>query len=63
MKFYLVREIQLFYPNKKLKCKVFQLLYPYMLFRKWTEFNCKNFKCNAFQLLRIVKMLHPNTRL
>ena len=63
MKFYLTREIQLFYPNKKLKCKVFQLLYPNILFKKWREFNCKNFKYNAFQFLRIVEMHHPNTKL
>jgi len=25
VKVYLIREIQLFYPNKKLKCKIFQL--------------------------------------
>ena len=34
MKFYLIREIPLFYPNKKLKCKVFQLLYPNILLKK-----------------------------
>jgi len=62
MKFYLIREIQLVYPNRKLKCKIFQLLYPNKLFRKWREFNYNNFKCNAFQSLRIVEMLHPNTR-
>jgi len=47
-KVYLIREIQLFYPNKKLKCKIFQLLYPNILFRKWRKFNCKDFKYNAF---------------
>jgi len=26
------------------------------------EFNCKQFKCKAFQFLNIVEMLHPNTR-
>ena len=34
MKFYFIREIQLFYPNKILKFKVFQSLYPNNLFRK-----------------------------
>jgi len=63
MKFYLIREIQLFYPNKRLKCKVFQLFYPNKLFRKRRQFNCKNFKYNVFQFLKIVKMFHPNIRL
>jgi len=45
MKFYLIREIQLFYSNKKLKCKVFQILLPNRLFRKWNEFNWKEIKC------------------
>ena len=34
MKFYLVSEVQLFYQNKKLKCKAFQLLHPNKLFTK-----------------------------
>ena len=62
MKFYLISKIQLFYPNKKLKFKVLQLFYPNRLFRKCREFNCKNFKCNAFQFLIIVEKLYPNTR-
>jgi len=38
MKFCLIREIQLFYPNKKLKCKVFQLLYPNRLLGNFVFF-------------------------
>jgi len=63
MTLYLTGEIQLFYPNKKLKCEIFELLYPTKLFRKWKKFNSKKFKCNIFQFLRIIKMFYPNTKL
>jgi len=56
MKVYLIGKIKLFYPNKKLKCKIFQLLYQNTLFRKWREFNYKDFKCNTFQFLKIVEV-------
>jgi len=80
MEVYLIRESQLFYPNKKwkykiqenlnyfiqtrnwnIKYKIIQLVYPNRLFKKWSKLNCKEFKYNAFQFLRIVEMFHLNT--
>jgi len=33
-----------------------------LTFKKLMKFNCKQFKCKAFQFLSIVEMFHPNTR-
>jgi len=63
MKVYLIREIQLFYSNKKLRYKIFQLLYPNRLFKKkYGKFNRKKFKYSTFQILKIIEMFCPNIK-